>query len=235
MKVSSFKIEVLSENAGRTVAEMAAVIDAPLPPSLHYGATRQCKRAGFIGIRRKHLILTILDGLFDDKKKDVMCQTNNKTPGWGTRPTPSFAKAMEGRPGSVALPSSPRFRLHCIAARQDDATRPARQGGRKIHGQSSLWCFRRKPLILPVLASLCRFLPVFANKKKILWPNVGLARTNPRESNLIGVANAKVKMTTNGTDRKNGTKAGTVPGAPGVWRGRTLASRHGLARANPGI
>jgi hypothetical protein len=31
-----------------------------------------------------------------------------------------------------------------------------------IHG------FCRKPLILPVLASLCRFLPVFANKKKML-------------------------------------------------------------------
>jgi hypothetical protein len=77
-----------------------------------------------------------------------MYQTNKKTPGWGTRPTPSFAEAMEGRPGSIAL--------------------PARQVGRKIHGQSSLWCFRRKPLILPILASFCRFLPVFANKKKML-------------------------------------------------------------------
>jgi hypothetical protein len=49
-----------------------------------------------------------------------------------------------------------RFRLRCIAARRDGAAKGGFIG------------FCRKPLILPVLAGICRYLPVFANKKKIL-------------------------------------------------------------------
>jgi hypothetical protein len=37
--------------------------------------------------------------------------------------------------------------------------KPARQPGRKTHGQSSLWCFLRKSLILPIFANLCQLLP----------------------------------------------------------------------------
>jgi hypothetical protein len=59
------------------------------------------------------------------------------------------------------LPPSLHFRLRCATARQDGATRQCKKAG--------FIGIRRKPLILPVLASLCRFLPVFANKKKILW------------------------------------------------------------------
>ena len=38
-----------------SVKWMAAVMDAPVPPSWHYGATRRRRKAGFIGIWRKCL------------------------------------------------------------------------------------------------------------------------------------------------------------------------------------
>ena len=38
-----------------SVKWMAAVMDAPVPPSFHYGATRRRRKAGFIGIWRKCL------------------------------------------------------------------------------------------------------------------------------------------------------------------------------------
>jgi hypothetical protein len=59
-----------------------------------------------------------------------------------------------------------KSKINTTGESENQSLRTATSG--KAETEAGFIGFRRKPLILPILAGFCRFLPVFANKKKIL-------------------------------------------------------------------